>query len=161
MTIHQAKGLEFDAVFVVGMTRANFPGKDRGEIDIPDQLLPEVLPRARDAHVAESRRLAYVAMTRARRHLVLCTLAAGASGIAQAPSPFFEEAQAAVGAEIAEVGDAPERALLAAVGRARETAEQASLRAARAVAEGAADAEALCARRRGGRAGADRRPRRR
>ena len=45
MTIHQAKGLEFDAVFVVGMTRANFPGKDRGEIDIPDQLLPEVLPR--------------------------------------------------------------------------------------------------------------------
>ena len=145
MTIHQAKGLEFDAVFVVGMTRANFPGKDRGEIDIPDQLLPEVLPRARDAHVAEARRLAYVAMTRARRHLVLCTLASAASGVAQAPSPFFEEAREALGAEVAEVGDAPERALLAAVGAARETAERASMRAARAVAEGADDAPALCA----------------
>ncbi len=78
MTIHQAKGLEFDAVFVIGLTRANFPGSDRGGADIPDALLPEVLPRGRDAHVAEARRLAYVAMTRARRHLVLATVAAGA-----------------------------------------------------------------------------------
>ncbi len=145
MTIHQAKGLEFDAVFVVGMTRGNFPGKDRGEIDIPDQLLPEVLPRARDAHVAESRRLAYVAMTRARRHLVLCTLAAGPSGITQAPSPFFEEARAALGAEVVDVGESSARALLAAVGAARDAAESTSMRAARALAEDAPDADALLA----------------
>ena len=47
--------------------------RPRRASDIPDALLPEVLPRGRDAHVAEARRLAYVAMTRARRHLVLST----------------------------------------------------------------------------------------
>ena len=45
MTVHQAKGLEFDAVFVIGMVRSSFPGSDRGGVDIPDALLPEVLPR--------------------------------------------------------------------------------------------------------------------
>ncbi|WP_217922924.1 ATP-dependent helicase [Miltoncostaea oceani] len=143
MTIHQAKGLEFDAVFVVGMTRAGFPGADRSRVDIPDQLLPEVLPRGRDAHVAEARRLAYVAMTRARRHLVLCAPAHNGAGIAQTPSPFFEEARAVLGAEVEEVGEAPERALLAAVGVRRAAFERASLRAAQAAADGAADADAM------------------
>ena len=142
MTVHQAKGLEFDAVFVIGLTRANFPGSDRLGIDIPDALLAEVLPRGRDAHVAESRRLAYVAMTRARRHLVLSTLAASAGGIAQAPSPFFDEARAASGAEPAEVGEPPDRALLSAVGARRAAFEEASMRAARAIADGALDAAA-------------------
>ena len=142
MTVHQAKGLEFDAVFVVGMIRASFPGPDKRGIDIPDALLTEVLPRGRDAHAAESRRLVYVAMTRARRHLVLSTLAAGASGVQQFPSPFFEEARAALGAEVEEVGEAPERALLAAVGERREAFERASMRAARAVADRAPDADA-------------------
>ena len=142
MTVHQAKGLEFDAVFVVGMIRASFPGPDKRGIDIPDALLTEVLPRGRDAHAAESRRLVYVAMTRARRHLVLTTLAAGASGVQQFPSPFFEEARAALGAEVDEVGESPERALLAAVGARREEFERASMRAARAVADEAPDAEA-------------------
>ncbi len=134
MTVHQAKGLEFDAVFVIGMTRAGFPGADRGRVDIPDQLLPEVLPRGRDAHVAEARRLAYVAMTRARRHLVLCTLAANGAGIPQAPSPFFEEARAAVAGGVDEVGEAPERGLLDEVGARRAEFERASARAAHALA---------------------------
>ena len=142
MTVHQAKGLEFDAVFVVGMIRASFPGPDKRGVDIPDQLLTEVLPRGRDAHAAESRRLVYVAMTRARRHLVLSTLAASAGGVAQAPSPFFEEARAVIGAPVEEVGESPERALLAVVGERREAFEQASMRAARAVAEEAPDADA-------------------
>ncbi len=143
MTVHQAKGLEFDAVFVVGMTRAGFPGADRGRVDIPDQLLPEALPRGRDAHVAEARRLAYVAMTRARRHLVLCTLAVGGGGVPQVPSPFYEEARVAVGGDVEDVGEAPERALLARVGARREEFERASMRAAQAVADGAAGADAL------------------
>ena len=140
MTIHQAKGLEFDAVFVIGLTRAGFPGADRGRADIPDALLPEVLPRGRDAHVAEARRLAYVAMTRARSHLVVATVAAGSGGVAQAPSPFFEEAREAAGASIEEVGEAPERGLLAAVAERHAAFEEASTRAAAAVAEGAGDA---------------------
>ncbi len=140
MTIHQAKGLEFDAVFVIGLTRANFPGSDRGGADIPDALLPEVLPRGRDAHVAEARRLAYVAMTRARRHLVLATVAAGSGGVAQAPSPFFEEALEAAAGAVEDVGEAPERALLAAVADRHAAFEEASVRAAAAVAGDDADA---------------------
>jgi DNA helicase-2/ATP-dependent DNA helicase PcrA len=140
MTIHQAKGLEFDAVFAIGLTRANFPGADRGGADIPDALLPEVLPRGRDAHVAEARRLAYVAMTRARRQLVMATVAAGSGGVAQAPSPFYEEALEAAGASVEEVGEAPERALLAAVGDRHAAFEEASVRAASALAAGDDDA---------------------
>ncbi len=47
MTVHQAKGLEFDAVFIIGMTEAAWPGRERKGADIPDQLLTEALPRGR------------------------------------------------------------------------------------------------------------------
>lgn len=49
-TIHSAKGLEFDVVFVVGCEEAFFPGKD---------------------DIEESRRLLFVAITRARRICIL------------------------------------------------------------------------------------------
>ena len=55
MTIHSAKGLEFDQVFVAGLE---------------DGLLPFTL-FDRDADIEEERRLLYVAMTRARRGLHL------------------------------------------------------------------------------------------
>jgi DNA helicase-2/ATP-dependent DNA helicase PcrA len=144
MTIHASKGLEFDAVMVLGFTQSNLPGRDRWSADIPDQLLAEVLPRGREAHIAEARRLTYVAMTRARRHLVLCTHRVSASGAAQRPSPFFEEAAAGVGdPSPMEVGASPDRALLAEVGRRHHEFEQASLQAARAVAADAPDAAHL------------------
>ncbi len=56
MTVHASKGLEFDCVFVAGMEEGIFPHM----ISITDQ---------RD--VEEERRLAYVAITRARRNLYL------------------------------------------------------------------------------------------
>lgn len=153
MTIHGAKGLEFDVVFVVGLTQAGFPGRNRRGADIPDALLPEVLPQGRDAHVAEARRLAYVALTRARRHLYLCTHRIAAGGALQRPSPFFEEARRAAGDPAPlEVGTPPEAALLAEVGRCHRAFEEASLRAARALADGAEDA---CARAEEARAAAD------
>jgi len=55
MTLHNAKGLEYDAVFLVGCEDGVFPHSraiDAGELD-------------------EERRLAYVGVTRARRHLAL------------------------------------------------------------------------------------------
>ena len=55
-TIHQAKGLEWDAVFVINLTDGAFPH-----------------PRAlgEEGGLEEERRLFYVAATRARRQLFL------------------------------------------------------------------------------------------
>jgi superfamily I DNA/RNA helicase/CRISPR/Cas system-associated exonuclease Cas4 (RecB family) len=103
MTMHGAKGLEFDCVYVVGVQHNRMPGSRRGGRDsVPDALLKESLPEnTREAHVAEMRRLLYVAMTRARRRLVLAWPERAGSGgeeAEQKPSPFYEEARAALGA---------------------------------------------------------------
>ena len=59
MTIHSAKGLEFPVVFVAGMEEGIFPHvHDFGGSDDPGKL-------------EEERRLAYVAITRARKRLFL------------------------------------------------------------------------------------------
>ena len=56
MTMHAAKGLEFPTVFIVGCEEGIFPGlRCIGE---PDEM-------------EEERRLCYVALTRARKHLIL------------------------------------------------------------------------------------------
>ncbi len=57
MTVHSAKGLEFDTVFVTGLEEGLFPLA--GAFDDPDEL-------------EEERRLFYVAATRAKRKLYLC-----------------------------------------------------------------------------------------
>ncbi|MFW8566329.1 UvrD-helicase domain-containing protein [Orrella sp. 11846] len=56
MTVHSAKGLEFDAVFVTGLEDGLFPHEQ--SLNSPDGL-------------QEERRLMYVAMTRARERLYL------------------------------------------------------------------------------------------
>jgi DNA helicase II / ATP-dependent DNA helicase PcrA len=77
-TIHQAKGLEWDAVFIMHLTDNKFPN-----------------PRAleEDGGLEEERRLFYVATTRARKHLFYTyPVVSGydALGINQ-PSTFLEE----------------------------------------------------------------------
>lgn len=56
MTIHSAKGLEFPAVFVAGME---------------ETIFPHIASDTGSAHLEEERRLAYVAITRARKKLYL------------------------------------------------------------------------------------------
>ena len=102
MTMHAAKGLEFDHVFVVGLSATRMPGPWRPRRDdVPDELLKETLPQepGREAHEAEMRRLMHVAMTRARKRLVLAWPEQEAPGATPRPSPFYEEARAALGAE--------------------------------------------------------------
>ena len=75
LTMPDAKGLEFDHVFVVGLTAARRAGTE-----------------------AETSRLMHVAMSRAREGLVLAW-AEAVGGTRAQPSPFLERARVAVGAE--------------------------------------------------------------
>ncbi len=56
MTMHSAKGLEFKNVYVVGME---------------ENIFPSFLSAASDVELQEERRLAYVAVTRAKEHLYI------------------------------------------------------------------------------------------
>src|SRR6266852_5286505 len=71
MTIHQAKGLEFDAVFVPSLVEGRLPQSGRSHrFELPPAVL-EPLVRGREDVIAEERRLLYVAMTRSRKRLYL------------------------------------------------------------------------------------------
>ena len=75
MTFHQAKGLEFEAVFLTGLSEDFFPGRPRRPtFDLPEELRAPTLPRD-VAHLEEQRRLFYVGMTRAKRYLYLLSAA--------------------------------------------------------------------------------------
>jgi DNA helicase-2/ATP-dependent DNA helicase PcrA len=100
MAMHAAQGREFRHVFVLGLQSARMPGARRRLAEpIPDALLHEELAAdTRAEHVADMRRLAHVAMTRAREGLVLGYAERSAGGALQHPSPFLEEARAALDA---------------------------------------------------------------
>ena len=71
LTLHKAKGLEFEAVFLAGLVEKRFPSVDRKEtIPLPDEMIKDHLPSG-DFHLEEERRLFYVGMTRAKQHLFL------------------------------------------------------------------------------------------
>ncbi|MBI1953225.1 MAG: UvrD-helicase domain-containing protein [Candidatus Omnitrophica bacterium] len=73
MTVHQAKGLEFDWVILLSLIQGRFPSRARPEpVPFPMALMKETLPSG-DWHLQEERRLCYVAATRARKGLILMT----------------------------------------------------------------------------------------
>jgi len=100
LAMHAAQGLEFDHVYVLGLHAARMPGAHTRALEpIAPVLMKEALPQDdHAAHVAQMRRLLHVAMTRARRRLVLVHPQASDRGAAQPPSPFVEEARVALGA---------------------------------------------------------------
>jgi DNA helicase-2/ATP-dependent DNA helicase PcrA len=61
MTVHAAKGLEFDAVFITGLEEGLFPHENS---------ITQVSAKGADG-IEEERRLMYVAITRARQRLYL------------------------------------------------------------------------------------------
>lgn len=97
LTVHRAKGLEWDAVWVVGAEEGLWPDlRARGSLLQAEQLTPEGLgAAARPSEIlAEERRLFYVACTRARSYLTIATIDAKA-GEGDRPSRFIIELQAA------------------------------------------------------------------
>jgi DNA helicase II / ATP-dependent DNA helicase PcrA len=102
MTMEASRGLEFDHVFVLGLSAARMPGPYRPETDgVPAELLKRSRPGAdpRDAHETAMRELLHLAMTRARKGLVLAWPEGAQQAANARPSPFYEEAMAAVGVE--------------------------------------------------------------
>ena len=78
-TAHSSKGLEADYVILVGLDARVFPNEQRN-----DEIIDSVLPLIESFPFAEERRLLYVAMTRAKKYLIM--LYDG-----QAPSTFATE----------------------------------------------------------------------
>ena len=80
MTIHAAKGLEFLVVFVAGAE---------------DRIIPHARAVADDPmNIEEERRLFYVALTRAKQHLILSsckTRTIQRQAVSTSPSPFLSE----------------------------------------------------------------------
>ncbi|MBA3328697.1 MAG: PD-(D/E)XK nuclease family protein, partial [Solirubrobacterales bacterium] len=115
LALHEAAGREVDHVFVLGLHAARIPGAGGDRAAIADALLKERLPPDdRAAHHAAMRRLLHVAMTRAREGVVLAYPATAPDGARQPPSPFAEEARAAVGGEWVQLEEelfGPEEAL--------------------------------------------------
>ena len=101
MALDTAGGRDLEWVFVLGLTSARMPGaRLRAGENVPDALLKEELgDDDRTSHTDAMRRLLNVAMTGAAKGLVLAFPALSANGVAQPPSPYAEEARAALGAE--------------------------------------------------------------
>lgn len=74
-TIHSAKGLEWDAVFIAGVSEG---------------LIPISYAKT-EPQIEEERRLLYVAVTRARRHLAVSWAQAGGRGGAREGSRFLRD----------------------------------------------------------------------
>jgi len=130
LTVHGAKGLEWDVVAVAGLVVDGFPDAAknhdwatapallpsplRGDAaDLPvlsfagcahygdaEARIAEHRARLKQRHLTEERRLAYVAFTRARKALYACGAAWGAGSRPRPPSPFLEELRDSTDVEV-------------------------------------------------------------
>lgn len=86
MTAHRAKGLEFEAVYIVGARDGNWGGR-RGRTVFK---IPGFTPTTPEEEEADERRLFYVAMTRAK-HMLAISYARQEEGEMRLPSRFIAE----------------------------------------------------------------------
>jgi DNA helicase II / ATP-dependent DNA helicase PcrA len=149
LTVHRAKGLEYDAVFLVGVSAGKFPpskGRSRwttGQAVLPNPLrgdardlpalrgftkadLDEFVAASRDHDAMEELRLGYVALTRPR-HLLTMSSYVWQTGKVRpnGPSPYQSTVRNAIrgwGGEVDEWLDVPEQGELNPVGGLAESA---------------------------------------
>jgi superfamily I DNA/RNA helicase/RecB family exonuclease len=92
-TLHQAKGLEFDVVYIANAVESVFPDLRRGRRMLrPELLSPERTTNPEAQHlfqIQEEMRLAYTAMTRARSKVVWTATSAGVDQGESRPSRFL------------------------------------------------------------------------
>jgi ATP-dependent exoDNAse (exonuclease V) beta subunit len=109
-TLHQAKGLEFDVVFIANAVEGVFPDLRRSRRMLrPELLSPErtVDPSAQHLfQLQEEMRLAYTAITRARLRVVWTATDAGVDQGENRPSRFLVAASGV--STVAEIGSPPE-----------------------------------------------------
>lgn len=102
MTIHSAKGLEFNYVFVINMVDQRFPTRaHKDTIEIPEALIRDILPEG-DFHLQEERRLFYVAITRAKTHLYFSWGRDYGGAKLKKPSVFLQETNLVPGGKVSQ-----------------------------------------------------------
>ncbi|HEY0560706.1 MAG TPA: ATP-dependent DNA helicase [Frankiaceae bacterium] len=94
LTAHRSKGLEWDVVVVADVQEGSWPDlRARGSLLSPERLVPQgqpAQPLTRSELLADERRLFYVAVTRARRRLLVTAVAAD-DDTEDRPSRFLDE----------------------------------------------------------------------
>lgn len=93
MTAHGAKGLEFDFVYIVGCFDGHWSNRRESHaLALPARAYARVRDEVEeDIDLADERRLFYVALTRARKHVVISYARESAAGREQLPARFVEE----------------------------------------------------------------------
>lgn len=99
-TVHKAKGLEFDIVYIIDAVEDNWQPR------VVRRKPPANLPLERPGeHLDDYLRLLYVAATRAKKDLVITSYYQDASGKGVLPTPFLHEALPAKKLATSQSGD--------------------------------------------------------
>jgi superfamily I DNA/RNA helicase/RecB family exonuclease len=91
-TLHQAKGLEFEVVFIADAAEGSFPDLRRSRAILRPELLSPAYASAANPvrlRLQEEMRLAYTAMTRARRRVIWTATSAAIDEGERRPSRFL------------------------------------------------------------------------